>query len=508
MVKYEYFIEKHLITKDNEVYDGLAGRCGLSNNVFNEGLYVMRQHYFLKTNQHYTDVILPEIQKKCLSYNDVQKYLSEHSENYSNLSANAAQLTVRKLTNSFSSFYGLLKLKKSGEYEKEVNMPNYKKSGGLFVVTYNKQALEGTYNKLNKIVLPKTNIELPIKVLHWDTMTQISLVPKYGAIEIHVCYRVPVYTQEPEEKTEEKVEETIKETPIENKTDVDNVEENSNTEETEKVKNVMGIDLGVDNLATCVSNVFRSFIIDGHPIKNINHFYNKIRAEEYSKLDNQINKKTWKEINSIKYSKELSEEEKKSKLYFLYKKIIRTTNRLEQVSLRRRNFINDYFHKASSYIVNQAVKYKIQTIFIGLNKQWKQETNMGKVNNQNFVSIPHSTLIEMIKYKAKRHNIEVVVIEESYTSKASFLNNDEIYTYGQEPAEMNFSGYRAKRGLYKIKGCKTIINADVNGAFNIMRKGLNVNSDVLKPRVNGYVFCPEKVTLLLKPKKKAKKILK
>ena len=76
------------------------------------------------------------------------------------------------------------------------------------------------------------------------------------------------------------------------------------------------------------------------------------------------------------------------------------------------------------------------------------------------------------------------------------------------PAEMNFSGYRSKRGLYKIKGSKTIINADVNGAFNIMRKGLNVNSDVLKPRVNGYVFCPEKVTLLLKPKKKAKKTLK
>lgn len=146
-----------------------------------------------------------------------------------------------------------------------------------------------------------------------------------------------------------------------------------------------------------------------------------------------------------------------------------TSERLEKISHKRFNQIKDLFHKASAQMEKIAIEEDIDTIIIGQNKDWKQNSDIGKRNNQSFTTIPHSLLIQMITYKAERHGIKVSVTEESYTSKASFLDNDDIPIYGEDDSKKSFSGKRIKRGLYRSKNGMDI-NADVNGAANTLRK--------------------------------------
>ena len=199
------------------------------------------------------------------------------------------------------------------------------------------------------------------------------------------------------------------------------------------------IDLGVDNLITMVTNVSQPLIINGKPVKSINQYYNKKLAEKQSKLG----KGTY------------------------------TSNKIKRLSFKRNNKINDYFHKASNIVVNYLVSNDIRTLYIGKNVGWKQNTNMGKKNNQKFVYIPFNRLVDMISYKAKLNGIKVMVVEESYTSKASFIHQDFIPVYDPDNKKTyKFSGYRKTRGNYVNKGNTDIkeINADVNGALNILRK--------------------------------------
>lgn len=189
------------------------------------------------------------------------------------------------------------------------------------------------------------------------------------------------------------------------------------------------IDLGINNLCTIGSNVIKPIIINGKPLKSINQYYNK-------KLATLKSKQKLKQFNKQK---------------------------IQKLNFKRNNKINDYLHKSSHYIVNHLVSNNITNLVIGLNKEWKQETNIGKVNNQNFVQIPHSKLIEMLKYKCQLEGINVIVREESYTSKCSFIDNESICKHE------NYLGKRIKRGLFVSKE-KRIINADLNGALNILKK--------------------------------------
>ena len=191
---------------------------------------------------------------------------------------------------------------------------------------------------------------------------------------------------------------------------------------------ILGIDLGLNNLMSVVSNTknFRPVIYDGKPLKAINQFCNK-----------QV-----------------------SKLKSLSKNII--TEKICSIYRHRMNQINDYLHKCSSDLINQAVSNGFNTIVIGKNKSWKQEVNLGTRNNQNFVSIPFNNLISKIRYKASLKGIEVIETEESYTSKCSFFDNE--FPCKQE----TYKGERTFRGLFKSS--KGFINADLNGALNIIKK--------------------------------------
>ena len=190
-----------------------------------------------------------------------------------------------------------------------------------------------------------------------------------------------------------------------------------------------GIDFGLNNLITCSFQTDSPLIMNGKPLKSINWHYNKEKSRLQSLLDN--GKKTSKKIQNI--------------------------------TLKRNNRINDYLHKTTKIFVNYLVSKKINNVVIGYNKEWKQGINIGRVNNQNFVQIPYYKLLNMLTYKCEIEGISVIVTEESYTSKCSFLDDEDICKHE------DYVGKRIKRGLYKASDGR-LINADVNGALNILKK--------------------------------------
>ena len=198
------------------------------------------------------------------------------------------------------------------------------------------------------------------------------------------------------------------------------------------------IDIGINNLMTISSNVFEPFIINGKPVKSMNVYYNKLVSRNKKRL--------WK-VNHNKKSQ-----------------------RLFKVHQKRNNKIDDYFHKSTRYIVNQLVSNQVNILVIGYNKGWKQDTMMKKSTKQTFIQIPFYKLILMLTYKCEEQGIQVILQEESYTSKSSFLNLDELPVWDGKPKFVKFNGKRIQRGLYKTKNC--VINADLNGSLNILRKYL------------------------------------
>ncbi|MCC3416366.1 MULTISPECIES: transposase [unclassified Microcoleus] len=219
---------------------------------------------------------------------------------------------------------------------------------------------------------------------------------------------------------------------------------------------VASIDLGLDNLVALTSNQpgFIPLLINGRPLKSINQFYNKRSSQLQSQLKGER----------------------------------KTSPRLQRLTRCRNQKVDNYLHHTSRLIVELLTANQIGTLVIGKNAQWKTEINLGKRTNQNFVSIPHARLIEMLEYKARLVGIKVIVQEESYTSKSSFLNLDPIPVYGHTSAlDVVFSGRRIKRGLYRTS-VGQLINSDVNGSYNILRKaipnafGNGIESCVVQPR--------------------------
>ena len=332
----------------------------MSKNLYNATLYAIRQHYF-DTNKY-------------LSYANIDRIFKEtNNTDYRSLPSHTSQQTMRSVDSNFRSFFKLLKMKQNGKYNKKVNITRYLDKEGYYTVTYTAQQL-GKKLQSGTIKLPLSDIEFHTNKTN---IKQVRFVPKGSYIVMEVIYDVK---------------------------EVDLRSDNGN---------YSGIDLGLDNLATVTSNVSNSYIINGKPVKSINQYYNKKKAQ----LQSQLNGK-------------------------------RTSKRIQRLTIKRNNKIKDYFHKATSYIVNQLVSDSINTVIIGQNKDWKQDINIGKQNNQSFTSIPHSMFINMLKYKCRLKGINVVCVEESYTSKASFLDNDPLPTL-KDGNKYSFSGSRINRGLYR-----------------------------------------------------------
>lgn len=193
----------------------------------------------------------------------------------------------------------------------------------------------------------------------------------------------------------------------------------------------LSIDIGVNNAATCVNDAgLRPFIINGRPLKSMNQYFNKKKAKLMSFVGDKG-----------------------------------TSRHIQQLTFKRNQKVADYLHKTSRIIINYCIENKIGHIIIGHNKDWKQEVNIGKRNNQNFVSIPMNNLIQMISYKGEENGIKVSENEESYTSKI-----DHLALEAMEHQEV-YLGKRIKRGLFQ-SSTGVLLNADVNGGIGIMRKAV------------------------------------
>jgi len=359
--------------------------------------------------------------------------LLKNSTNYKALNSNMAQQILKEVDGSFKSFFGLLKLARQGKYAfRDCKLPHYLPKDGYATLVIGFVRLNG-----NKLILPFSN----------------SFKKTHKAVEITIP---PVL-----------LDKKVKEIRIIPKADA-RFFEIQYTYEAECIQrnlnknNALAMDLGINNLVTAVSSNGRSFIIDGRKLKSINQWFNKENAR----------------LQSIK-----------DKQHFGKK----PTNRQKAITRDRNNKVNDYMSKVARKVIDYCIVNDIGTLVTGYNETFQRGSNIGKQNNQNFVNIPYGQLRNKLEYLCELNDIVFVKQEESYTSKASFWDRDDIPVYNADnPKEYQFSGSRIHRGLYKTAGGKTV-NADVNGALNIMKKSNVVDMDILYDR--GEVDTPVRIRI-------------
>ena len=359
--------------------------------------------------------------------------LLKTSDNYKLLNSNMAQQILKEVDGSFKSFFGLLKLAKKGKYSfRDCKLPKYLPKDGYTTLVIGFVRLNG-----NKLILPYSNSYSKTHKRVEITIPPILLDKTVKEIRIipkaNARFFEIQYTYEAE-----------------------CVQRNLNT------NNALALDLGVNNLVTAVSNSGKSFIIDGKKLKSINQWYNKQNAR----------------LQSIKDKQNFGR---------------KPTNRQRAICRARNNKVNDYMNKAARKIIDYCIKNDIGTLVVGYNETFQKSSHMGKQNNQSFVNIPYGQLRFKLEYLCELNGITYVKQEESYTSKASFWDKDNIPVYNNDnPQSYVFSGKRIHRGMYQCANGKCL-NADVNGALNIMRKSNVVSLNTLYAR--GEVDTPVRIRI-------------
>ena len=359
--------------------------------------------------------------------------LLKNSPNYKALNSNMAQQILKEVDGSFKSFFGLLKLTKQGKYAfRDCKLPHYLPKDGYATLVIGFVRLNG-----NKLILPFSN----------------NFKKTHKAVEITIP---PVL-----------LDKKVKEIRIIPKAgarffEIQYTYESECIQRNLNKNNALALDLGINNLVTAVSNSGKTFIIDGRKLKSINQWFNKENAR----------------LQSIK-----------DKQHFGKK----TTNRQKAIARDRNNKVNDYMSKVARKVVDYCVANDIGTLVVGYNETFQRSSKIGKQNNQNFVNISYGRLRSKLKYLCELNSIVFEKQEESYKSKASFWDRDDIPVYNADnPKEYQFSGSRIHRGLYETAGGKTV-NADVNGALNIMKKSNVVDMNILYGR--GEVDTPVRIRI-------------
>ncbi len=381
-------VEQHVIDRKDPRYSMIDEAAFKSKNLYNAGNYEVRQSYI-----H---------QGKYLNYNEVQRRMQSH-EAYKALPAKVSQQVLMQLHHDWDAFF---KAREAyaldpSKFLGRPKLPGYKhKTEGRNMLVYTIQAMSRGKKGLERGIIKPSMLAIEVQTKHKD-VDQVRIVPRRGFYVVEV-----VYEQE------------------EMKTAVDPAY-------------YAGVDIGMDNLAALTSNKpgFVPVIVNGRPVKSVNQFYNKRKAELQKLLGHTG-----------------------------------TTKRMERITNKRNRRIDHYMHTGSRWIIEDLVAEGIGTLVIGKNDGWKQEANMGKKTNQNFVNIPHARFISMLVYKAELAGITVKITEESYTSKASLLDRDPLPVWKRgDETKYTFSGKRVERGLYRAAD-GTLINADCNGSGNIIRK--------------------------------------
>ena len=353
------------------------------------------------------------VRQRFIFENTYTPYFSLYTEmketpQYRALPAKVAQQVLRGLHNNWRSFFEAIKEWRIApeKFRGRPKLPGYKKKQGRHLLVYTLQAIGQRILEKKGVLVPSglPSVEVQTKQAH-ESILEVRIVPKADHYVVEVVYQKEVHHVEGLHPAW-----------------------------------IAGVEVGLNNLAALSSNKpgFVPVLVNGKPIKSINQLYNKRKARLTSILERD--------------DKPPEEGEEKP-----------SSRQLKRMATKRYHRIQHYLHTASRRIVDTLVAEQIGTLVIGKSEDWKQNLNMGKRNNQAFSSVPFARFVDMLRYKAEEVGIAVVLTEESYTSKCSFLD-DEL------PQEREvYTGRRVKRGLFRSSTGKTL-NADVQGSCNIVRK--------------------------------------
>lgn len=373
--------------------------------MYNYANYLLRQE-FIKNDKY-------------INYNKLAGMVKD-SEPYRDLGSNVGQQTLRILDRNWKSFFAGIKgwSKNKDKYLGKPRLPNYLPRDGRFVLVADKNKfsiVDDSYIRFSW--KPLRILNNTFKTKSQGRPIQVRFIPKGNLYVMELIYEIEV----PEPITDS--------------------------------NRIIGVDIGVNNLATVGNNArLQPFIINGKPLKSMNQYYNKKKAKLQSNLKTKHNK-DW-------------------------------SNKLQQLTQKRNNKINDYLHNASRFIIDYCIRNNFDTIVIGKNDGWKQKSKLYDIVNQNFTQIPFESFVYKIQYKAENAGIKVILTEESYTSGTSFLDNE-------LPIKDNYNkSRRIKRGLFKSGS--QLINADLNASYQIIKK---VFPNVFTDGIEGVGLHPIRVDI-------------
>ena len=406
-------VEKHIIKTSHPYYFMFCEYTHLVKNLYNHANYLVRKE-FTETGKWLKAYDLDPLLRQDRNYPD-----------YRNVPvAQSAQQTLQLLDSNWKAFFRSIKdwSKNKDKYSGRPRLPKYKPKDGrmVFILTNQQLRLRGDLLRFPKSFNGFTMKPRCVRLDNFEKINQIRIVPRNQIFCVEIVYSI-----------------SINDTLL-----PDN-------------GRYMSIDLGLDNLATIVTNTrLNPVIVNGKGLKSNNQYYNK-KLAHYQSVAKRMNDKFY-------------------------------TNRLYRLTQKRNFKIEDSLHKISKFIVMLAFDNNVRTIVIGNNKNWKQSISLGKRTNQSFVSIPHQKLIDKIIYKARNVGINVILTEESYTSGTSFLDRE-------LPAKEFYNkDRRVYRGLF-ISNQSIRINADVNAAYQIMKK---VFPNVFADGIEGVVIHPVRVDII------------
>lgn len=425
----EHRIEKHSIKHTDKQYETILSLSRLTNNLYNHANFIIRQNFFHNLNENG--------KSKYLSNYQIDKILRQmNEENYQQLPKQTAQQTLKVLHQNWQSFFKSIKDYKQDphRYTGRPKPPKYRTSGGLNQIILTNQQCKIKDNTLH---FPKVFDGLQFKCFQAENLTEVKIIPNtIKGFDVVVGYKVEDVT----------------------------LKQNNN--------HYLSIDLGLDNFIAMTSNQgLTPILVNGKGLKAKNQYFNNallLSKLELERCQNGIDYSVKRQIERLKtegimknlYQSDFemfSELVKQNKTNKTNKSKQYMTKRMQQLYRKRHNQIMDYFHKVSRFIVDYCVKYNISQVIIGHNKGQKQQSKI-----KHFNQIPIFKFINLLEYKLREVGIILHRVEESYTSGTSFLDDE-------QPNKSNYDkNRRVQRGLFKSS--KGLINADVNGALQIMKK--------------------------------------
>lgn len=422
----EHRIERHVVKRKSEYGEILNHFSHLTNNLYNHANFIVRQNFFNNLNE--------KGKSKYLSFYQMDKIIRRmDEENYQQLPKQTAQQTLKVLHQNWQSFFQSIKDYKTNpsKYKGRPKPPKYRQSGGKASIILTNQQCK---IKNDVIHFPKIFGGLTIPVYRAKQLTEVKIIPNpVGDFDVLVGYKIEV--------------------------------ENDKTLN----DNVLSIDLGLDNFVTMTTNMgLKPILVNGKGLKAKNQYFNNallLAKLELERCQNGIDYSKAKQIKRLKkrgmmrnlYQSDIEQFNQLLSSHKTNQSKQHMSKRMYRLYRKRHHQMMDYFHKVSRFIVNYCLKYDISQVVIGHNQGQKQKNKL-----KNFVQIPIFKFIDILNYKLREHGILLHQIDESYTSGTSFLDNE-------YPGQTDYDkSRRVKRGLFKSS--KGLINSDVNGALQIMKK--------------------------------------